>query len=73
MYALGFLFMRNLFNYYSFKIYLFIYWSETKKNILKEEKIQEKEEIQEKEKKQEKDERSFPQKQKLNKRENTRL
>ena len=54
-------------------IYLFFYLSETNKNILKEEKIQEKEEIQEKEKKQEKDERSFPQKQKLNKRENTQL
>ena len=51
----------------------FFFWSESKKNILKEEKIQEKEEIQEKEKKQEKDERSFPQKQKLNKRENTQL
>ena len=40
---------------------------DTKKNILKEENIQEKE------KKQEKDERSFPQKQKPNKRENTQL
>ena len=54
-------------------IYIFFFWSEMKKNILREEKIQEKEEIQEKEKKQEKDERSFPQKQKLNKRENTQL
>ena len=52
---------------------IFLFLSETKKNILKEEKIQKKEEIQEKEKKQEKDERSFPQKQKLNKRENTQL
>ena len=54
--------------------FLFLFFLlETKKNILKEEKIQKKEEIQAKEKKQEKDERSFPQKQKLNKRENTQL
>ena len=55
------------------EVLFFFFLSETKKNILKEEKIQKKEEIQEKEKKQEKDERSFPQKQKLNKRENTQL
>ena len=53
--------------------FFYFFLLETKKNILKEEKIQEKEEIQEKEKKQEKDERSFPQKQKLNKRDNTQL
>ena len=45
----------------------FSFLSKTKKNILK------KENIQEKEKKQEKDERSFPQKQKPNKTENTQL